>query len=248
MKEYALQLYSARNYPPLNEVLDSLASLGYTAVEGYGGLYKELDKLTAALAGSGLKMPSAHFDLHALETDPDGCLHIIAKLGVTSVYCPYLPPDLRPSDARGWRMFGAKLQNIAQPFLNAGLAFGWHNHDYEFEPLEDGARPIDLIFEGGPDIEWEADLAWIVRAGHDPIPYIEKYADRITAVHIKDLAPEGENLSEDGWADVGFGTINWAKLMKALTVTKVRHFVIEHDNPGDFKRFARRSIAIANLY
>ena len=63
--------------------------------------------------------------------------------------------------------------------------------------------------------------------------------DRITAVHVKDIAPAGENADEDGWADVGQGTVDWKGLMAALKEqTKAKYFVMEHDNPKDDKRFA----------
>ena len=72
------------------------------------------------------------------------------------------------------------------------------------------------IFEGGPELEWEMDVAWVIRGGADPLAWIEKYKDRITAAHVKDIAPAGENTDEDGWADVGHGTVDWKAIMAAL--------------------------------
>ena len=69
--------------------------------------------------------------------------------------------------------------------------------------------------------------------------------NRLTAVHLKDIAPSGENADEDGWADLGHGTVDWKALKAALAGTKVRYFVMEHDNPKDAERFASRSIATA---
>jgi sugar phosphate isomerase/epimerase len=73
------------------------------------------------------------------------------------------------------------------------------------------------------------------------LSWIKKYADRITAVHVKDIAPKGENLDEDGWADVGKGTVNWPACFKALAKTKTLSYILEHDNPNDLARFAKRS-------
>ena len=70
----------------------------------------------------------------------------------------------------------------------------------------------------------------------------------MTAVHVKDIAPDGQNVDEDGWADVGHGTVNWAGLMVALRGTKCSNFVMEHDNPSDHARFATRSINAAKEY
>ena len=88
------------------------------------------------------------------------------------------------------------------------------------------------------------DVAWVVRGGADPLPWIEKHGKRIVAVHVKDIAKPGEGLDEDGWSDVGHGTIDWAGLIKALRAKSAgQYFVMEQDNPNDIERFARRSIA-----
>jgi sugar phosphate isomerase/epimerase len=65
----SFQLYSARDFPPLETQLATLAALGYRQVEPYGGLYGDVDALVAALKERGLASPSGHFDLDLLETD-----------------------------------------------------------------------------------------------------------------------------------------------------------------------------------
>ena len=65
---------------------------------------------------------------------------------------------------------------------------------------------------------------------------------------MKDIAPTGEKKDEDGWADVGEGTVDWKGLFAALSGTKARYFIAEHDNPSDFKRFAKRSLASIQSY
>ena len=71
---------------------------------------------------------------------------------------------------------------------------------------------------------------------------------RITAAHVKDIAPAGENAAEDGWADPGHGTVDWPALYAALKAAGVEHFVMEHDNPADPARFAKRAIASAKSW
>ena len=88
------------------------------------------------------------------------------------------------------------------------------------------------------------DLAWLVKGGQEPIAWMDKYGDRITALHVKDIAPAGQALDEDGWADVGHGVLDWKALLAAAKKkTKVKYYVAEHDKPLDAMRFGRRSIA-----
>ena len=66
---------------------------------------------------------------------------------------------------------------------------------------------------------------------------------RLGAVHVKDIAPAGTALEEDGWADVGHGTLDWARLLAMLAdKAATTLYVLEHDNPADLARFAGRSI------
>ncbi len=239
------QLYSSRNFPPLTDTLTMLAGLGYQDVEGFGGLYADdtkLAELAAGLKATGLKMPTGHFGLDLLENDPDRVLNIARTLGIRHIYCPHLMPDQRPTDGPGWRAFGARLEAAGRPYKAAGIGFGWHNHDFEFVPTPDGAIPQAEILAGGPTLEWEIDVAWVIRGGADPVQWIRRYGPRITAAHVKDIAPAGENTDEDGWADVGHGTVDWPSLMAALRAVGCKHFVMEHDNPSDHARFAKRSI------
>lgn len=248
MTDFSYQLYSSRNFPPLAATLKMVADAGYRNVEGYGALYADdakVKELTGNLSEHGLKMPTGHFGIDMLEQEPEKVLAIARAVGIETIYCPYLPAEERPTDGAGWQAFGARLQKAGEPYRGAGLGFGWHNHDFEFTRTRDGVLPITAIFEGGPDLEWEADIAWVVRGGADPLEWIRNYGKRITSVHVKDIAPAGEKADEDGWADVGTGTVDWKTIMAALKGGRVRVFVMEHDNPKDDRRFATASLANA---
>ena len=253
MTKLGFQLYSARNFPPLADTLKALGKAGYAQVEGYGALYASMDEsqlkaMRADLDTNGLTMPTGHLGLDLLESEPEQALLIAKTLGLEAIYCPYLMPDQRPGDAAGWRAFGKRLAEAGKRYQDAGYTFGWHNHDFEFKALPDGTTPQEQIFAAGPDLKWEADIAWVIRGGADPLAWIDRYGDRITAVHVKDIAPAGENADEDGWADVGHGTVDWKGLMAALRKTAARNFIVEHDNPNDLGRLISRSIAAFNTY
>lgn len=243
--DVSFQLYSARNFAPWDGVLEQLAALGYTQVEGFGGIYEDAAALRAALDARGLTMPSGHFSpLASFEGDFDKTIANAKTLGMKQLYCP-APDDIYRdgADAAAWRDLAARLDVAAKRVQDAGLRFGWHNHHWEFMPLAGGKIPMQLLLDGAPTMEWEADIAWIVRGGGDPIDWIAKHANRITAAHIKDIAPEGTAEDEDGWADVGEGVMDWPAIMAALRAANVSLFVMEHDNPNDLSRFATRSLA-----
>jgi len=246
MTDWSFQLYSARNHPPLSNTLQLLAELGYTQVEGFGGLYDQAAVLRQDLDRHGLTMPTGHFGLAMLE-DPDQALPIIETLGVKTVICPHLAAEQRPSDAAGWKQMAETLNEVGKPYQAAGLGFGWHNHDFEFVALENGQTPMEILLENS-ELGWEMDLAWVVRGKADPAEWIQRYGDRLCAVHVKDIAPAGENIDEDGWADVGHGVIDWPSLYGQLRQTTATWYVMEHDKPNDVARFARRSLATVQSF
>ena len=245
MTAFSYQLYSSRNFPPLDATLNMLAALGYAQVEGYDGVYGDPEALKAALDGAGLAMPSGHFGLDMLENETARALAVARTVGMTAIYCPHIAADRRPADAAGWRAFGERLARAGRPFRDAGFAFGWHNHDFEFARLPDGSVPMAHLLDAAPGIGWEADIAWIVRGGGDPLAWIGRYRDRITGVHVKDIAPADTAADEDGWADLGHGTMPWPQIWAGIRTTPATVFVLEHDNPSDDARFARRSLAAA---
>lgn len=251
MTDFSYQLYSSRNWGQFDTIA-MVGDLGYAQVEGYGAFYNaldELDALKAHLKTAGLHMKSGHFALEMVENNPEGVIAICEALNIEHVYVPYLMPEERPSDAAGWQAFGARLEKAGAPIVAKGLVFGWHNHDFEFNVLTTGELPQDLIIEGGPSLKLELDIAWVVRGGKDPIEVIKRYGKRITAVHVKDIAPAGDKLDEDGWADAGTGTMDWPAIMSAVReYTAADLFVMEHDKPSDHKRFASVSIENARKF
>ena len=96
---WSFQLYSARNFQPWEGVLETLGKVGYTQVEGFGGVYDDPKAFRAELDKNGLAMPTGHFSIDALENDFDGVRKIADTLGITLLICPFLMPDQRPSDA-----------------------------------------------------------------------------------------------------------------------------------------------------
>lgn len=246
----ALQLYSMRDCADQIALLAQLPAMGISNVEGYGGVYKDPAAYRAAMDANGVSMPSGHMGLHDIEADFDTTMSIVKTLGIQRVFAPYLDEKDRPDTAAGYRDFAGRLNAAAKRYADHGITFGWHNHDFEFVALADGSTPMDILLEEAPDITWEADLAWIVRGGRDPVEYVNRYGNRLSAIHVKDIAPIGTNLDEDGWTDLGVGTMDWAGLLKACRAqSSDLIYALEHDKPSDPIDYARTSaVAFKKLW
>jgi len=111
-----------------------------------------------------------------------------------------------------------------------GVTFSYHNHDFEFAPL-DGTTMWDvLIRETDPGfVGLELDLYWIKYAGTDPETVLRAVGDLVSLVHLKDMAPD-DTLSD---LPVGEGTLPWSALLEAADAAGVEWFIVEQDNPRD---------------
>lgn len=247
MPSISFQLYSARNFD-LAETLALLQRLGIPEVEGFGPLYEDPAATKAQLDAHGLRMPTGHFGLDQLEANPNQVLDIARTIGIEQIIVPYLMPDDRPKDKAGWEAFGARLAAAGEAVHAAGLKFGWHNHDFEFQADADGHMPIQSIMNADARLGLELDLAWVHVAGQSPVAAIEDYQDRLLCVHVKDCAPKGENADEDGWADIGHGVMDWPAIHRALGAAGVERYILEHDNPSDITRFTTRSFETVSAF
>lgn len=245
----AVQLYTLRNaglsFPAMLEVA---ANAGCAGVETVGTHDLEPSAMRQALDQAGLEVCSSHVALASLESDLDAVAAFQSAVGNPTVIVPWLP-EPRPSTSAGWTALGRRLAEFGTRLSPYGLDLGYHNHDFEMRTL-DGRLALDWLMEGAGDgVELELDIAWVARAGRDPMPLLERFADRIHRVHVKDIAPGVEagaaesGLPEGGWADVGHGTLDWGALLPRLARGSVRWSIIEHDEPDDAARSVARSAA-----
>ena len=117
-------------------------------------------------------MPTGHFSLDMLENDPATALDIAKAVGIETIYCPYIAPELRPATARTHAAFGQRLQEVGKPFRDAGLGFGWYNHDFEFRPCPTAPSPVSRSSRVARSGMGRPISFWVVKGGADPLHWI----------------------------------------------------------------------------
>jgi sugar phosphate isomerase/epimerase len=241
----SIQLYTLRSLGDLDRILDAVAAAGYRHVETVGSHLDDAACTGASLDARGLAVSSSHVGLAALRERPDAVIEACRTLAIDQLFMPAVPPEQRDMAAGGWRALGLELGAISDRLRSQGIELGYHNHDWELAPKEGDRTALELIFEaaGSSPLTWQADVAWLVRGGAEPKPWLSRYRSRLTSAHVKDLAPAGQNQDEDGWADVGAGVLNWPDLWQACRAAGARWMVVEHDKPADPARTARASFA-----
>lgn len=236
----SFQLYSARNFPPVDDQLQTLAAIGLDAVEPYAGAYgKDPAGFRRRAAGLGLACPTAHIPIDQVLGDLSAIVATARALDLETVVIPYLTPEERPRDAAGWKALARRTGDRAKELAGVDLKLAWHNHDFEFQKLPDGSRPVDHLL-AVPGYGLELDVGWLSRAGVDVVSEIPKLGGRVVAFHVKDRAPDG-TVFEDGWTNLGAGIIDWKAIFPLIEKSGADLLVLEHDNPSNWKEFAARS-------
>ena len=238
----SFQLYSARTLEPLEKQFELLAGLGYKHVEPFGGVLNDPARLKRLLDQHHMTAPTCHVGMDRLRDDARALARTCKDLGMHTIFAPAPLVGERDGGEAEWRALGKELARHGKIINGEGLAFGWHNHNWEYRKTANGRFFLDVLFGEAPDLVWEADLAWIARGGADPASEIRRHKTRLVACHIKDNAPPGQCLDEDGWADPGHGVLDWSALRGAMAEANVKWYVVEHDKPNDIARFARRAI------
>lgn len=229
----AVQMYTLRTLTqPLDEVLAAVADAGFTGIETFGPLEPSAPEMAALLAKHGLQVVSAHVALDMLESDLDTVIAWHKGVGNDTIAVPWLHPDRRPTSAEGWRAFGASLDKLGARCRRQGMRLLYHNHDFEFVKYDGEYAEDILLGAAAPEnLGVELDVAWVVRAGVDPVEVLQRYSGRVPRLHAKDAARPGENADQMGMADVGDGIVEWDRVLPAAHAAGVEWLVVEHDMP-----------------
>ena len=223
-----IQLYTLRDLMGKNfdYALDQVAAIGFKEVE-FAGLYdKSPKKVREKLDKLGITSPTSHFPYDRLKTNLAGVAEEARVLGNRYVVCPWIDAAAR-RDAAAYKTIAADFNRFATSLQRLGLAFAYHNHDFEFAKLPDGQIGYDILLaDCDPKlVKMELDLFWITKAGFDPLAYFAKWPGRFPLVHVKDMASGGTMVN------VGQGAIDWSHIFSKRREAGIQHFFVEHDNP-----------------
>ena len=268
-----IQLYSLG--PDLQKELDAqlatVAKIGFKSVELAGYLGRTPAQLRAAFDRVGLICPSAHIQPKSANGPSfSGDLAKLADelnvIGVKAAIMPilYIPDRLGAADLRqagaqmtadDWKWNADFLNEKAAVLKKAGLATGYHNHNFEFAPLKDAkggeTNGMEILLKGTDPslVTFEMDAGWVTAAGQDPFALLKKHPGRFTQMHVKDIKATTKanfELRQDP-TEVGSGMIAWPKLLVAAYEAGIRGFYYEQEPPFAHARLDSAKISFDYL-
>jgi len=230
---YGVQLYMVRRQAEkdLAGILSSIAQIGYKQIELYPLAYnRPATELRGIVQNAGLECVSGHFDY----TDFEPKIEYAQKLGLQYMVCPYIPNSMWSSLA-GFREVAVQFNRWGASARQAGMQLLFHNHDYEFKPLEGSTGFAELMeHTDSALVKLEMDIYWAVQAGLEPSEFLKTYADRIKLIHLKDRiagSPTSYQLdaSAEHFTELGKGSISWPALIEQAHRQGVRYAFVDQD-------------------
>jgi sugar phosphate isomerase/epimerase len=224
------QLYTVRREleKDFEGTLRKVAALGYREVEFAGYFGRGAAEVKSLLKRLKLDAPAAHVQLSELRGDLRPLLDAARTIGHRYLLLAWTPPEERRT-LDGYRRLADLCNEAGARMKREGLEFAYHNHDFEFAPLE-GKIPYDLLLERTDPrlVKLEMDLYWTVKGGANPVAYFEKYPGRFHLLHVKDM----DSTPRRFFADVGKGVIDFKTIFAQSRKAGVRHYFVENDEPA----------------
>ena len=234
-----LQLYSLRNQLPgdVKGVITKVAAAGYKDVEPFGYSKEKgfwgLDarQFNNLLKDNGLKTVSGHFGMDEYFVQGktgafESYIDAANATGMTYIIVPSINGEVLKS-ADEFKVVAGKMNNAAEICKKHGLKLGYHNHNFEWKPV-DGTTFYDVLLNNTDPalVSMEMDIYWVVRAGQDPVKLFEAHPGRFALCHIKDR----DKTTTDINTEIGKGSIDFKAILSHRKVAGLKHFIVEQEN------------------
>src|SRR5579862_1711650 len=141
-----LQLYTVRDrtVQDFAGTIRDVAQIGYAGVEfaGYGGL--SAHDMASLLKELGLRVAGSHVPLVRLQEHLAEEISYALAVGCPTIIMPWLEPKWR--SAAGFRELAPFFNEVGRRCQDNGLAFAYHNHDFEFAQ-DNGQYLLDILLD-----------------------------------------------------------------------------------------------------
>ena len=249
-KEISVQLYSLRSIigDQYGKVLKDLADMGFTSVEaaGYadGKFYgRTPEEFKSDLEAVGMKALSSHVN-HPLDEEDfasgdfsdklawwDACIADHKAAGMKYLVTPWMGSQ---ANLKNLQLYCDYFNAIGRKCSEAGIKYGYHNHAYEFEKVEDQVMYDYMLQHTDPAcVFFQMDVYWAVIGNASPVDYFERYPGRFRLLHIKDEKEIGQS-----------GMVGFDAIFRNAAKAGLEGFIVEVERYSydDVERSVKESI------
>lgn len=231
------QLFTVRDFckdlDSFSETLKKVADIGYTTVQVSGTCDYEATWLAEQLKATGLKCVLTHTKPDRILGDPKKVCDDHKIFDCRNVGLGMIPGGKGLTEEK-YEKFVKDFKPAATEIVANGCKFFFHNHCEEFTPYPDGRSCIDRMLEDfTPDeLNFTLDMYWVQFAGCNPNEMLRKLKGRLECIHLKDMT-----IYPDTWehrmAPVGYGNMNFEKIIETAGECDVNYLLVEQDKCYD---------------
>jgi sugar phosphate isomerase/epimerase len=234
-----IQLYTLKDviFNDLKGTLKHVADVGYKELEtfsyGDGKIFGiPFTDFVSMCNDLGLTIRSGHygsgFNSSTSGTLRNGWEQAVADAkaaGQQYMVLPYLVQEERTS-IDDYKRVCELTNKSAEVCKQYGLQMSYHNHDFEFFPIETQIPYEVMLSELDKNlVSMEMDIYWVKRAGHEPLDYFKKYPGRFELWHVKDMDKNDSTRN----ADVGAGSIDFKEIFANSELSGMKYFFLEQE-------------------
>ena len=242
------------------QAIEDIAALGFRGIQLRSNVLKEFYgpvevrdvlekhhlKMVALSSGSVRIDPAVEAEEIAKHTANAKFIHDVGGL--------YLQvTDERPKDrsvtAADYVRLGKLLTEIGKRTADLGISLGYHNH---MGTLGQSPEEVDQILQAADPryAKLELDVAHYFQGGGDPAKAIEKYADRLLFLHIKDVESLPSNEKHPyRFVELGRGRVDLPGVFEALHKVNFRGWaIVELDTVPKKDRTPKECAEVSKKY
>lgn len=208
------------------DAMARVADMGYKTIQVSGVCPYEPEWLAEQLKKNGLTCELTHPSMDKIK-NPD---KLVSDQNIYN--CKYMGVSWMPQEYRGSlekvKEFCDQFDASAYRIKELGSQLMYHNHAFEYDPLE-GTTIMDYICDRFPTdiLGLTLDTYWVEYAGVDVISEIQRHKGRLHRIHLKDM-----EILQDGsrrYAPVGYGVMNFEKICQAAVDAGSEIAFVEQD-------------------
>lgn len=221
----------------LAEAIRDCSELGFAGTEVWGGTYDwwererpgELDKLLrdhalvmACLFQFG-DWPDRAAATALVAEGRRWAAAVKALGGDVLMLVPGPRRDSPPYSLDDFQQMAETMNEVGRVAKDEGAVAAMHPH---WGTVAESRLEIDILLDhlDPASVGFAPDTAQIAKGGTDPLPVLERWADRIQHVHLKDLSPRWQEMraagvplrSPEGYVELGEGVIDLRPLLPIL--------------------------------
>ncbi len=231
-KDIYIQLYSVRDdiKADYEGTIAKVAEIGYTGVEAAsyndGKLYGlEPAEFKKSIEDVGMEVLSSHITYpladNPVDTDWDAvwawwdtAIQAHKDAGMKYIVAPWMKT---PETLEALQAYCDYYNQIGEKCNEAGIRFGYHNHNFEFTEIEGELMYDYMLNNTDPSkVFFQMDVYWVGEGGKDPVEYFNNFPGRFELLHIKDEKELG--LS---------GKVNFESIFENIDKSGAKYNIVE---------------------